>query len=162
MAKRIFVDLDGVMFDFDKHFEECFGSHPTKVTDSELWNYIHSHENEFFYDLPLIKGAIEGIQFIENSGFEPIFLTACPIQNYDYIAKQKIKAIRREFSEKDYLVLPMNSGKCKKNFMQNPFDILIDDFIKNINPWREAGGIGILFKDWDQTTSELIENLKRR
>lgn len=141
MARRLFLDLDGVMAYFDGAFTAQFGAHPKTFSDDELWHQVYSNPT-FFADLPLCEGAEGFFQFLRFCKIEPIICTACPRSKYDIVALQKKQWVRRNLSE-ELLVLPVMGGRNKWLFMQNPGDILIDDFEKNIIPWRKAGGFGI-------------------
>lgn len=157
MTRRIFVDMDGVGFHFEEHFETLFGKDCTVLEDDPMWDHINNYEGEFFFELPLMEGFVESVnQFRYDFGVDPIFLTACPKHAYATAARQKTRAIRKAFPNRDYLVLPVLGGVNKALFIQNEGDVLIDDFTKNIDSWKAAGGRGILFKDWISTYMELL------
>lgn len=153
--KKIFIDLDGVMADFDKYFFERFGKVCQLMEDDEMWAVIDTEEPDFFSNLPMMPDAIEifakAIQFSD-----PIFLTACPKHNYHNAAEQKKEWVRKHVC-KYALVLPVLGGINKRCFIQRPGDILIDDFKKNISAWTENGGHGILHLSVEQTKKELAD-----
>ena len=49
----------------------------------------------------------------------------------------------------------------KHHFVNDEYDILIDDTPKKINAWRKSGGIGILHKSADSTINKLKKILKK-
>jgi 5'-nucleotidase len=157
MTTTIFLDLDGVMFDFERHYEELFGHYCHSVSDDQMWTNIHKHPT-FFLDLPIFPGATELFRELNSYrvGYpiDLIVCTACPRTDYQRIALQKKEAFAREFSN-DVHVLPMRGGKNKFLFAKAKGDILIDDFEKNILPWREHVGPGIIHKNADDTMSEI-------
>ena len=53
---KIFIDLDGVMADFETYFEDYYGFRHDSVSDAEMWKHIGDHEN-FFGNLPLMTDA---------------------------------------------------------------------------------------------------------
>ena len=155
---RLYIDLDGVMADFDKYFFDTFGDESHKLDDKSLWKLINGHGN-FFRNLPLMQGALEFFRSVEHLPVS--ILTACPKSNYTTAAVQKRQWVYEHLS-KDVTVIPMMGGKNKCLFMHSPGDVLIDDFEKNCIPWREHGGIAIQHKNFDSTMSQVanIFNLK--
>lgn len=144
---RVFLDLDGVMADFDAHFPAVFGLDHRGLADDAMWQTINAHPS-YFRDMPPCVGAVEFFREIE--ALEPIVLTACPRTNYANAARQKREWVREHLSTK-ILVLPCMGGHNKPLFMHEPGDILIDDFRRNIDAWTAAGGISILHRGFDDT-----------
>jgi 5'-nucleotidase len=148
---RLYIDLDGVMADFDKYFLEAFGIESHKLDDPTLWKWINGHGN-FFSNLPLMPGALEFFRSVEY--MNPTILTACPKSNYTVAAVQKRQWVYKHLSP-DVTVIPMMGGKNKCLFMHSPGDVLIDDFEKNCIPWAEHGGFAIHHKDFETTNYNL-------
>lgn len=151
MKTRLYIDLDGVMADFDKYFLEEFGVESSKLDDPTLWKWINGHGN-FFINLPLCEGALDFFKSVEH--MNPTILTACPKSNYAVAAVQKRQWVYKHLSE-DITVIPMMGGKNKCLFMHSPGDILIDDFEKNCIPWAEHGGFAIHHKNFEETRRNL-------
>ncbi len=148
---RLYLDLDGVMADFDGGFEKNFGTHPRKISDEVLWSNINSMPT-FFSSLSLCEGAKE---FFDDVSFMNVtILTACPKTNYKEAALQKKEWVRKNLSE-DVTILPVLGGKNKALFMHQPGDVLIDDFQDNCDAWDEMDGISIRHKDF-KTTRRLL------
>lgn len=151
MTTRLYIDLDGVMADFDKYFLQEFGVQSSKLDDPTLWKWINGHGN-FFSNLPLCDGALEFFQSVKH--LNPTILTACPKTNYPVAAVQKRNWVYRHLSS-NITVIPMLGGKNKCLFMHSPGDILIDDYEKNCIPWAEHGGFAIHHKDFETTRANL-------
>lgn len=149
--RRIYLDLDGVMADFDAHYPALFGHSHKELDDEEMWAVINAHP-EYFRTMPLTSGAKEFWEDIEH--LDPIILTACPKTNYVQAAIQKRQWVYEHLSQ-DATVLPVLGGRNKFLFMHAPRDILIDDYKKNLEPWAEAGGIGILHRNFSTTLDQL-------
>lgn len=149
--RQLYLDLDGVMADFDRHFFDLFGMESRNLNDATLWDLIKKN-GTFFRDLPACPGAPEFFEKIR--ALKPIILTACPKTDYQSAAQQKREWVREHLGS-DVMVIPMLGGKNKALFMHQPGDILIDDFEKNIKSWQEHGGIGVLHKNFDRTCSQL-------
>jgi 5'(3')-deoxyribonucleotidase len=150
--RRLYLDLDGVIFDFDSHYIELFGEKSEGVPDEILWKNIKNH-GTFFEELPIFEGALEFIATLED--YYPVtILTACPKSDYRSAAIQKRKAVYANIGT-HLTVIPMLGGVNKSLFMHAPGDILIDDFEKNIKSWNDLGGNGIFYRDYETTLSEI-------
>lgn len=160
--KRIFVDMDDVIAGFNDHYLANFGKDlriSGAVTDEELWDNVHDYPGEFFYDLPVMDGARDGLKWIKDQGYEVVYLTACPAENYENVATQKHDWIRLILEDERSLVVPIVGGKNKARLVQFQGDILIDDFHKNTTAWEASGGRAILHTDWPSTLEALRQML---
>lgn len=146
---KIYLDCDGVIADFDKHFKDTFRSEPNDFSDSEMWEVINSYET-FYADLPLMPAAQRFFWDLHPYCEEVIILTACPKSNYKNAALQKREWVRKNIS-KNVTVLPVLGGVNKALFMHEPGDILIDDMEKNCKAWKCLGGRAIVHKSVDDT-----------
>ena len=152
---NVYLDLDGVLADFDKHFKDKFGVCPQTLDDTTLWRMINSYP-EFYENLPLMPGAIELFEFLTDS-FDVTILTACPKSNYYKSALQKKAWVREHLCDK-IVILPVMGGKNKGLFMHEQGDLLIDDMVKNCKAWDELGGKSIIHLD-AQTTMKKIKKI---
>jgi hypothetical protein len=139
---KIFVDLDGVMADLDKHVKEITGKTfdelrasgsgftefvLDKMPDADtLWNYVVQYDPTILTatGYPEEKAKAEKIRWVYDNlhGFDGILTTISGADKHKYAA---------------------------------PNHILIDDRDKAILPWREAGGIGILHTSAADTIAQL-------
>lgn len=152
--RKIFLDLDGVMADFDRAFPERFGISHIDMPKKEMWKYVNSVE-DFFSTLPPCHGALENWHGWLKE-FNPIILTACPSSNYEHVAMHKRRWVRQWLGPQ-VLVLPVNGSESKPLFMHAPGDILIDDWGKNCRAWEEAGGIAVKHEDWADTYGRMVQ-----
>jgi len=152
---RLYLDLDGVMANFDAHFPALFGVDHRAMADDAMWAIINAHPS-YFRDMPPFEGAKEFFDGI--SYLDPIILTACPRSDYPNVARQK-RAWVREHLSGDCIILPVMGGRNKPLFMHAPGDILIDDFKKNTGAWEAEGGVAILHTDFVSTSYSLISIL---
>ncbi len=155
---RIYLDLDGVIADFDKHFKDTFDSEPNDWPDSQMWKMINSYET-FYADLPLMPDAQRFFWDLQVYCEEVIILTACPKSNYKNAALQKREWVRKHIS-RNVTILPVMGGANKALFMHSTDDVLIDDMKKNCDSWEELGGRAIVHKTIEQTIEELTEIYK--
>ena len=153
---RIYLDLDGVMADFDTHFIDYFGVDPQSLDDDVMWKMINGY-HEFYANLPLMKDAKELFgKIVWDFECDVTILTACPKSNYKNAAIQKRAWVRKHLS-KHLTVIPMLGGANKALFMHEPGDILIDDMEKNCKAWEELGGKAIFHKNAADTIAKLKE-----
>lgn len=150
-APRVYLDLDGVMADFDAHFPALFGVDHRHMLDDDMWAQINSHPS-YFRDMPVCQGAVEFFRSVE--ALNPIILTACPKSNYAHAARQKREWVREHLGT-NVTVLPVMGGSNKPLFMHAKGDILIDDFDRNTIAWVKAGGTAILHRSFAQTAISL-------
>lgn len=146
----IYLDLDGVLADFDKRADQLLGPEHTYLATKEDWDILRQKDPEFFLNLDLMPSARELWKYVkelvEGSSHDLKILTALPFRaDWPEVKDHKRKWVRKHFC-KDIEVLfgPFSRDKQKHC---KPGDILIDDREDNINAWNEAGGIGVLYKD---------------
>lgn len=151
--RRLFLDSDGVLMDFDRHYPARYGHDHKSIDESDMWKMI-SKEPGFFESMPPMQGAVEFFNSVRQ--FHPIVLTGAPSTEFYRACKEKILSIHKHFSE-ETLVIPVRGGKMKPALIQRPGDVLVDDWQKNIDLWVEHGGVGILHVDFETTRRKLSE-----
>ncbi|KIC42260.1 hypothetical protein RA27_02430 [Ruegeria sp. ANG-R] len=153
---RLFLDCDGVLADFDRHFETCFGSPPRDYQDksgaSIFWRDIKSEQPTFYRDLPLMPDARE--LFDAVSHMRPIILTGCP--RGGWAEPQKLAWANEHFPGVP-MVVCMSGDKRK--YCQ-PGDTLIDDRPQHRSKWEGAGGVWITHTSAESSIAQLVEHLR--
>lgn len=153
---KLFVDMDGVITDFQQAFKNL-GLEMTKglkVKEFEdkygtdaLWKTIAEGGLEFWSNMHWKNDGKELWNYIKK--FEPTIITT-PARSKNSKEGKKIW-INRELGKN----IPIIMTKDKFKFA-NTESILIDDFINKINDWVDKGdGIGILHTSTDNTIKEL-------
>ncbi len=145
----IFCDMDGVLVDFDGGFHEFNGKYPSELSRSEMWQIILDRENHWF-NLPQKEDAEELINFLEKYDYQ--ILTGIPTHGYKKAEREKPLWIEKHIGNHINVICCLSKDKhlfCKPN------DILIDDREKMISDWEDAGGIGILHKNSEETIKKL-------
>lgn len=155
-GSTLFLDLDGVMADFDGHFPELFGKDHRAMPDAEMWGAIHDY-GTFFRDLPPCDGALKFFRDIEH--LSPVILTACPagesLPRFEDVAGQKRDWVNC-YLGLDVPVIFAPGGKTKALYMRRAGDVLVDDFPRNIQRWNDAGGFGLHHRGDFGTTKERL------
>ena len=146
---NLFVDLDGVKFDFDGGFRSMFGQDWDDTRQTEMWSLVNSRD-DFWSSLPLLSDAMHLWDFVKNHN--PTFLTGCPSSGVDMADKGKRQAVLTHFGEIPVITC---RSKDKQLHMIEKGDILIDDRHSNCKRWTKAGGISILHRSAKSTIKAL-------
>ena len=150
---KIFSDMDGVLTDFDKSFLKYSEGIPPR-------EYEKTYGKEKFWELIDGKGKVGfwvGMPWMEDGK-----------QYWDYIKNYDVELLsspsRSETSRLGKrlwvrnnlpgIKLHLAQAYNKKNYAE-PNHILIDDRESNIEQWKEAGGVGILHKNANDTIKQL-------
>lgn len=157
MLPRIYCDMDGVLCDFVKATEKVTGKSINdwmKGTKKEKWDPIKETKN-FWHTLPWHVGGRQLWSYI--SKYNPHILSAYVEESFDPncipgkshwartnlgVGTNRINLVKR--------VQKQNYSKT----VGRPA-VLIDDYIKNINQFKDRGGYGIHHTSTSQTISEL-------
>jgi phosphoglycolate phosphatase-like HAD superfamily hydrolase len=161
VIKKIYVDLDGVLADFEGRFEQLFVKNPRILGDDETWKRINQYElngNSWFLDIPVMKDAPELWKFVNSLGAEVFILTATG-HDLEKHGTDKRLWVKKHFGLKNDKVKIVNKSEAKAVYADIE-SVLIDDSERSINAWRAAGGIGILHTSAEDSIDKLKEILK--
>lgn len=152
-VSEVFIDLDGVCANFDRHVLDRFDIGIPEGESSKVgmpgqkcfplpWEKM---DHDFWATIPLMPMAKDGIIMVEKFVAPAYFLSGATRFPGSYSGKFAwlAKLIGEEEANKRLILC--NSEQ--KKLLSRPGRILIDDRIRSINEWREAGGHGILFGD---------------
>lgn len=155
MIEHIFVDMDGVLCDFVSAAMKLYGQtfDPNNwppgewetatvlglANQDELWEKINAGGSQWWYGLHAYPWAND-------------LIAACRhhCQNVSILTKGKVSESfqgKHQWVQSDLRNPPpvIMVSHHEKHLCAGPRRILIDDSDKNIELWRNAGGIGILF-----------------
>jgi hypothetical protein len=144
----IWLDMDGVLADFDSYYEECFGSKPIReATDWKLVNSVHG----FYLKLPAMSDAHELFRYVDEVGEGVGILTGIP-SSIDAADNDK-----RTWAAQNFPDVPVVCCRARDKYQHcTPGDFLIDDYTKYRVDWQRAGGVFI----HHVSTAESIRQLK--
>ena len=152
---KVYIDLDGVIADFERRYIELFGTSPAsddarKRFGTRFGQFIQS---EHFATLDLMEDAHVLLDYLSviTVPVEILSSTARPI-THSGIAVQKQKWLEFHGIKFNPIFVP---GKRLKAQYATPTAILIDDTESNITDWNDAGGCGILHKTALTTIAKL-------
>jgi hypothetical protein len=153
---KIYVDLDGVLVDFDKQVERI-GFPRDLTTDKKLRNkfwqtigWMASHGKPFWGDMDLMPDAMQLWSYLKK--YNPEILSAtgtvgnAPTEKRGWV-----------FHHLGNVKVHLTQTTRAKAEFAAPNHILIDDRNKAIGPWTAAGGIGILHTSAANTIAQLKE-----
>lgn len=151
-----FIDCDGVLADFEGHARNILRddvSAALRRDEQSVWQILR--RVEVFRHLPVREDGLKLFRAIRH--LHPIILTGCPPGGW---AEQQ----KRDWAQEHFpgIQILTCASKDKRNFMQNPGDILIDDYHKYRGLWEDAGGIFVLYRNAQQTLRELAPHLESR
>ena len=147
----IYLDMDGVIVDFDKQFKDAFDMMPREFEEAfgakMFWKKIEDRGVGFWRGMDWMPGGEELYNAV--SKYKHFLLSSPSRSDTSKIGKHMW---RKDNTPNTKLILSRSYNK--KNYADKS-NILIDDRESNIQQWREAGGIGILYTSADQVMKEL-------
>ena len=156
---KLYLDMDGVICDFEGSFSSFYGQDTLKNRDKKLWtqewpNFIL--EKKGFESLPWWPGGEELIKFakeVAKKGIDVEILTSSGGEKYhNEVAEQKMAWLKKNGIAFKPNVVP---GRRHKKDYAGKGIILVDDTEDVIKAFNKAGGIGILHKDIGDTLEKL-------
>ncbi len=154
-VSKIFVDMDGVLCDFEKRYNELYGV----IDDKARKTTFKPNFNEFIQtrqfaslepmsDFLVLKNYLDSLsvpkEILSSTAYE---------ETYDNISAQKIKWLNDHGVTWKPNFVP---GKRHKYKYATPDSIIIDDTLSVIEDWRKAGGFAI----WHNNALSTISQLK--
>ena len=145
---KIYLDMDGVIADFNKKYKEMFSIPPAEAEKDKKFEPFFNEfiAKESFAKLELMPDAINLMNYLRNTGIPIEILSSTSSERRDaQIRPQKMKWLKDNQIEFPAILV---QGAHLKQKYATPDSLLIDDTSKNIDEWRRAGGIGILYTDY--------------
>ena len=159
---KIYLDMDGVIADFNTRFKDLSGIEPrefeSKYGRKAFWDFIDEENKiKFWVGIPPMPGASELVSYISKHDYE--ILTAPSIKDQSRLGKNLWvrNHVGDIFPSKPKVTFKFSKEKHKVKQNLSQFDILIDDRQSIIDNWNNAGGFGILY----QSTPQAIADLKK-
>ena len=149
---KIYCDMDGVLVDFEKGYEELTGRNIRGKHirgDADFWQPISDAGEDFWVNLEWMSDGKELWSYIKP--YSPKLLSAPSREKSSRTGKEKWVA--EHLPGVPLLLKPAD----QKQLYASSKSILIDDRKDNIERWIEAGGIGIHHTSASNTVSKLKE-----
>ena len=149
---HLFLDLDGVLADFDAGARMVLGMSPkafeARHGRREFWRRLARATN-FYGSLPLMPDAM--VLFDAVKHLEPTILTGLPLGNW--AAPQKVEWAARHFP-RTKIITTMARDKYRH---MTGMDVLVDDRADHRDKWESAGGTFIHHKNARDSLAQLAE-----
>lgn len=147
---QLYVDMDGVLADFDRHHESVFGFRSCKLTDNVDWEAVRRVEG-FYLNIPPMADLDALWSRIER--YRPIVLTGVP-SSVAEAPYNKRAWVRKNLGEHVEVRCCRSKEKC---LHAQPGDVLIDDWEKYRQLWLNVGGRWITHTSAADTDRALAE-----
>ena len=149
---EIYLDMDGVIVNLMKGADAVVGGSFVKHDKEERWNLINQTKG-FWENLDWMRSSKRLYKFIMR--YDTFILSA--YSGRDPSSKNgKMKWLNKNTIFKKSRIKLVNRAQKQAYATTNGEpNILIDDYIKNINEWEAKGGIGIHHTNVGRTISEL-------
>lgn len=149
---RLFLDADGVLFDFNAGYRAIFGEDPGGAVGGgdrpDMWERLIAR-GTFYRDLSPMDDSFDLWNFCKPHN--PTILTGVP-KEMPEADPQKRQAIAEWYGPE----VPVITCKSKdKSLHMRPGDYLVDDWEKYANLWRIKGGVFIHHRSAAQSIKQL-------
>jgi hypothetical protein len=157
---KVYLDMDGVLADFDQRFRDISGMEPkdfeNKYGTKAFWNLIDEENKvKFWVGIPTMPGAADLVDAVKDYNYE--LLTSPSAKKQSYLGK--ILWVKNHTGDVFPSKPRINFKKAKEKHLVKPqlakTDILIDDREDTIGRWNAAGGTGIVYKNISQVLNDL-------
>ena len=157
---KVYLDMDGVLADFDQRFRDISGMEPrefeNKYGRKAFWNLIDEENKiKFWVGIPVMDGAAALVNAVKDYDYE--LLTSPSAKKQSYLGK--ILWVKNHTGDVFPSKPRINFKRAKEKHEVKPqlsqTDILIDDREDTIGRWNAAGGTGIVYKSIGQVLNDL-------
>jgi hypothetical protein len=136
---RLFLDLDGVLADFDAGVEQLTGKRPDQLSTRAMWRAL-SQAPDFFGTLAMMQDA--HLLWAWCKPFRPTILTGLP--HGDWAPAQKQRWVANMLGADVELITCMTRDKHR---WSGPGHVLVDDRERTRESWEAAGGTFVLHRN---------------
>jgi len=161
----IYLDMDGVLADFDSAVKKLLGKSLHDFPTSQAgWDAMEPYKETFFRTLDPMPDAYELVTGVINyafiRGMNTAVLTAIPkLNRFPGVHIDKREWVREHFP-KLYNDFNIGPYAIHKQLHCYPGDVLIDDNPMNIEQWNACGGIGIFHTSAEDSLAKLKKHLE--
>lgn len=161
MKKKIYLDLDGVLCDFEGRFAKLYGRDALNERERKQWseNWANFIERKEFEKLDWFPGGQELLKFIRQQDVDVEILSSSGgVKFHDEVERQKKVWLKKHSIAYKANIVP---GRRRKKEYANANTILIDDTDDVVEEFRQVGGQAILHRNVDDTKAKLKRLLEK-
>jgi len=157
---QIYCDMDGVLCDFDSRFEHYYGVSPREYANEKGQKAMEEAVDKvgvvYWSKMPWLAGGEQ--LWNKISKYNPKILTSPG--KFIHAREGKLIWIKENLNPQPQDIMFANTGKKfeaikDKTPQEIRSSMLIDDYYPNLAPWKEIGGIAIMYKSYDQVSAIL-------
>ena len=162
---HLFLDLDGVLADFEGGIKRVTGKYPDQLSPSAMWRSAY-RAPDFFARLEWMSDGRELWEATRH--LNPTVLTGLP-QSGDWAARQKRAWCARELGE-DVDVITCRAAEKSSEALQyikvsseladDAIPVIIDDRTRHRELWEQRGGVYIVHRSTERSLEQLRETLE--
>lgn len=141
--RRLYLDMDGVLADFDTHHRNTFGYERERHTG---WSHIYPG---WFRSMPPMPDMSKLITAVAH--LNPIVLTGTP-RSVNMAGNEKVEWVKANIGAGVGVIC---CPAREKRLYCRPGDILVDDSAEHRALWEGAGGVWVQHTSADDTIREL-------
>jgi len=156
---RLFVDLDGVLVDFDAGVRRATGRDPAELHPRSMWPVL-AKTRDFYANLEWMSDGRDLWDALRV--FDPVILTGLPLGRW--AEPQKRSWCTRELGNEVEVITGLSRHKAdlaaawmEERNETDRTPLLIDDRLKVREPWEAAGGTFILHLNTAETLDALAD-----
>jgi len=155
MITKIYLDMDGVLCDFEARYIEQFGELPALSRANKEWsdNWTKFVGTGQFKTLDWNPGGQTLLQVVKDTGIDIEILSSSGGKKYHPVVEDQKKFWLQ--SKGIHVKVNIVPGRSLKAKYANSKSILIDDTPDVIESFNKAGGYGILHADVKDTVKKL-------
>jgi hypothetical protein len=159
LSYQLFIDLDGVLADFDQGVRRVTGKEPAEIEPRKMWPVLARTPG--FYDR--LNWMSDGRELWDAvKAFEPAVLTGLPMGKW--AEPQKRSWCGRELGVEVPVITGLSRHKAalahswmESRGLTEKVPLLVDDRLKLKESWEEVGGTFILHLDARTSIAALRE-----
>jgi hypothetical protein len=144
---KLFLDLDGVLADFDRGVQAVTGKRPDQQPRKAMWHAL-ARAPDFYGALEMMHDAQVLWDFCKP--YEPTILTGLPLG--DWAPEQKRRWVANMLGRRVRIITCMSRDKHR---YAGPGHFLVDDRESIRDSWERAGGIFILHVNAERSIAAL-------
>lgn len=139
---KIYIDLDGVLADFDKQWEDLTDQYGIKApAKPPFFQTVLKANPQFWYDMPKMAQCDNLVQWASRWGFN---ILSKPVPSDPNCVPGKIHWVKTNLRHQPAQIL-LKLDKSPWAVDADGPNILIDDRTSNTVPWAAKGGHAMLY-----------------